>query len=100
MERVLAIDVPMALGPDGAKVVVRAEVPWEGDTRLPMRGNRYYQTFVDVESDGRDTLTLGAHEARAFGQALIAAAEKAEAIDAADSDVCGHWAPCDCKVAK
>lgn len=82
---------------DTADVRVRPELPISADNyKLVRRGNRYYPTFVDLAIGGED-VSLNPDSARALGEALIAAANTADAIDKPDTDAgCGHWWPCDC----
>ncbi len=73
-------------------VVVKAEVPISADNyRVHRHGNRYYPTLVDLGN-----AMLFPHEAREMAQALLEAAEAAEAIDAPDTGACGHFLPCSC----
>ena len=80
-------------GDKSVYIAVRAEVPMEGDVRLPRRGNRYFPTFVDLEAYG-ELLSFSPDDARDFARKLLAAADAADAIDTPDADVCGHWWPC------
>lgn len=73
--------------PDWFEIVVRTEVPFASDgTRLPRRGNRYWPTTIHI--NGEFALSS---DARSLGDALIAAADLADATDSADSLPCGHW---------
>lgn len=84
-----------------ASVRVLSETPMTKDGQpMPRYGNRYYPTMVEVWTGyGRDgehlTNTILSSDAAELGQALLDAARLADAVDALDSDVCGHWAPCD-----
>ena len=78
---------------------VRAEVPMCDGQRVQRKGNRYHQTWVNVDvTSGRETieLLLDAQTAREVGVALIAAADAADVIDKPDQAPCGHWSPCNC----
>lgn len=78
-----------------AEFTVQAEVPVSKDNyKVHRRGNRYWPTSVDV--DHEPLRFIDGDEAQQFAAALKRAADKAAEIDAADADVCGHWAPCDC----
>jgi hypothetical protein len=66
--------------------------------RLHRRGNRFYPTLIEV--DAPNTMTLHSDTARTLARALMAAADAADRIDDDCVDVCGHWYPCDCEIAK
>lgn len=81
-----------------AEVRVDAEVPRSADgERLPRRGNRYCATSVRIEVSNTGLSFVSPEEARRLAATLIVAAAKAEEIDQADADPCGHWHPCDCR---
>lgn len=98
--------VKTAIPNDGPYLQVVSEFPVtkEGE-RLPRYGNRYYPTMVrvswgDLTAGGEEaTHLLLIEDAQAIGEALIKAAQIAKEVDDADSDTCGHWAPCTCEVA-
>ena len=93
----LALDIP--IHQDSISISVKTEVPMRGTERIERRGNRYYPTLIDLELSHPD-LTLHAETARELADMLIKAANAADAADNPDTDVCGHWWPCDCDQAK
>jgi hypothetical protein len=94
-EQVYAADVQIPIGNERASISVSAEVPYDAKNfRVERRGNRYWPTLVNVESPA--DMTLHPETARELAQALLAAANAADAIDQADCAPCGHWWPCDC----
>jgi hypothetical protein len=99
-ERVYEATVDIPIFSELVSIAVNAEVPISGDNyRVQRRGNRYYPTLVDLDV-GKESLLMHGDTARRLGQALIAAADASDAVDQADCDPCGHWAPCDCKQAE
>lgn len=96
LESVYAATVAVPVHADMVEIDVSSEVPYSEDNyRVERRGNRYYPTLIDVELTST-SLTLHSETARELGQKLIAAADAADAIDGPCTDVCGHWAPCEC----
>lgn len=82
----------------GDRTEIRVDTDLPRDSRwfpLQRHGNRYMASFVDVEIHGQ-TAVFDAEGARALGHALLEAARVADAIDLADLDPCGHFAPCTC----
>lgn len=80
---------------DPIQVTVKAEVPISADNyRVHRRGNRSWPTMVDV--DCGEPVSLWPEQARKLAALLIQAADAADAVDKPDTDVCGHWFPCDC----
>lgn len=77
-------------------VSVVSEVPMRGEERQPRRGNRYYPSWIDVDLEDAFLGHVFPDEARELARILVAAADRADEIDNADVDVCGHWWPCDC----
>lgn len=87
---------------DGELVEIQAssERPFDANDRpLPRRGNRYWPTLVRMEGACCDLTALTPEQARLLGNALLRAADVAEATDIEDVDVCGHWWPCACEKA-
>lgn len=92
-ETVFSGEASTLLG-DVYEVSVRAEVPISEDNfRVHRRGNRYYPTLVDLNGT-----TLTPENARELALLLLSASDAADTVDKADTDACGHWAPCDCTV--
>jgi hypothetical protein len=81
---------------DWAEVWVETETPMaKGDVLVQRHGNRYYPSTVKLLLS-EDEADMPPERARQLAAALLRAAEVAEATDVADTDPCGHWAPCDC----
>lgn len=102
-ETLHAEDVTVCASVRQATVSVEADVPRDAaGTRCPSRGNRYWPTIVSMHfgAPEEDAMPMLAEEARALAIALLRAVAIAETHDVKDSDVCGHWAPCDCPAAK
>jgi hypothetical protein len=99
LESVFSDSVTFAVFQEWVELSAQAEVPMVGTERQPRRGNRWYPTMITMEVS-HDHCSLFPHEARALAERLIAAAVACEAIDNADTDVCGHWWPCSCDEAK
>jgi hypothetical protein len=96
-------EVPVETMVERVSIRVLSEIPMtQNGGVLPRKGNRYYPTMVELwlgwhHTDGSpETNTMLIEDARAIGRALLDAADKAEAVDRPDMDVCGHWAPCNC----
>jgi O-acetyl-ADP-ribose deacetylase (regulator of RNase III) len=78
-----------------AEVSTDAEVPMAGEVRVRDQGNRYWPTTVKVEGPDVELNMMPEH-ARQFANAILRAADVAEAHDLKDVGACGHWTPCPC----
>lgn len=97
LERAYEAVVTIPLEIASVQIVVDAEVPVSTDNyRVVRHGNSYWPTTIDL-TFGDEKLTLHTDSARELAQRLIQAADAADLIDLPDTDVCGHWAPCDCQ---
>lgn len=89
--------VPLVPFNEVAEVWVEAEVPRDvHGAEVAKRGNRYYPSTVHLAIDE----SMSPAAARAVARALLIAADVCDSHDVEDTDVCGHWAPCECPAQK